>query len=209
MTAVPERLAYAAPAAPELARGLVLETLPAAAGSESRPDFMVAAGSTIVEAAAAPSCLLAPRDGDEVLCLLGGGPAVVLAVLARADGAGPAVLALPPRTEVRVQSVDFETGALAAKAGAARLEAGRLSVSGSRLELGFKILHLAAGLATAAFRSLLTRSRQLRLEVERTAAIEARDIALSAQDDLKARSGGLDLRARDSVVIDGRDLRLG
>ena len=247
MTAVLESLAdFNAPAAPELIRGLVLETLPqsgqtvagvaapfgaasggavsvcAASGghagsrpSPSRPSpgsapvFMVAVGATIVKASLAPSCLLAPQDCDEVLCLLGGGPAVVVAVLARPDPGRQAELALPARTAVKAPEIDFEAGALTAKAESARVETAGLALSGSRLELGFKYLGLAAGLVSAAFRSLLGRGRGLRLEVERSAVIEARDIDLKAQDDLSARGGGLDLRAKGSVVIDGRDLRLG
>ena len=84
-----------------------------------------------------------------------------------------------------------------------------MTLSGDHLTLRWRLVRLAARLASAAFGSFLAKSRDLRLKVEEGAAIETGRLSVKARQDLTARAESLDLRAAGPVVIDGRHLRLG
>jgi hypothetical protein len=179
--------------------------------------FLVAAEGANWTATVAASCLLAPQVGDLILVYLDqvssadliDEPRVyALAVLER-DPAKTADLTLPGPVEVKTGPLFLKPQSLAVETTSARIESQELAASGQLLRLDYKVAHFLAGLVTSVCRSLLTRARNLTLWVENSANVSSQTMRLTAQEDLLARAGGVDIKAQASVKIDGRDIRLG
>jgi hypothetical protein len=196
--------------------GLLLRALVAESGEGSLWVLVGGEEGELIEASLAPSCLLVPRLGDEVLCFIDLDKAFVLSVLERAAPEEKAELSLPGRCavsagelEFKAQKFNLEADEIQTAARAHRLKAESLCAEASVGGLNFSVLRLSAGLVLSWFRSFLNRSKSLRLEVSDNCAVKAGSIDLLAQEDLTVRSAGVDLKAEDSVKIDGRAIRLG
>ena len=188
--------------APSLFRGAVLEEL---GGGR----LMVAGESSAREAVPAASCLLAPEVGDEVLCVLDGETVFVLGVLTRIDPGAEGRVRLPGRSSLDCGELSIGSSKLSVRSAACEIEAARMTLSGDHLAIRWRLVRMAARIASAAFGSFLAKSRDLRLKVEEGAAIETGRLSVKARQDLTARAESVDLRAAGPVVIDGRHLRLG
>ncbi|MDR1395616.1 MAG: DUF3540 domain-containing protein [Deltaproteobacteria bacterium] len=169
--------------------------------------FAVQSGPAEYEAVQAASCLLAPRSGDLALAYFDEDRIYITAVLDREPG--EALLKLPDQTVVRGGRLDFQVTRLDAETQETALQADSLSLSGRLFRMDFQIVHFLAGLVSSACRSLLTRCRNLTLAAEGLTRLRSRKVRLTAEEELMVRSGGVDIQARESVRIDGRDLRLG
>jgi hypothetical protein len=165
----------------------------------------------------AASCLLAPQVGDLALIYIDSASEedlvdatrfYVLAVLTR-DPAKTADLVLPGPTEVRTGPLFLKPQSLLVETTSTRIESEEMAASGKLLRLDFKIAHFLAGLVSSVCRSLLTRARNLTVSVDNVANVSSQTLRVTAREDLLTRAGGVDIQARDSVKIDGRDIRLG
>lgn len=166
-------------------------------------------GHSLAEASVAPSCLIGPKAGDEILLYQEGPEAYILAILRRDDQSGEALLELPPKARLTSKSLTIDSPSLSAKSERIDVSSAKVSLAGSLLAFDFSIFQLAGRIMTSVFRSVFCRSRETRLEVEETAAINAGRVTLMGQEEIIARTGILDLQAKDSVKIDGRSIRLG
>ena len=114
-------------------------------------DWLVRMGSASVRARVAPSCLVTPEPGDDVLVLNGRVDWVVLAVVSRPDGRSLAVGDPSRRLLVRGRCVRVVAeDDLSMQARCARLEAEETTIAGKRLTLAGTAMTLAAGTLRAA-----------------------------------------------------------
>jgi hypothetical protein len=189
------------PSRDTLARGQVLEA--------SAQEILISSSSGLVQAHVAVSCLIRPQAGDEVLFHQDDGAAFILAVLSRSQASQEAELDLPARTRLKSGHLTLDSSSLVAKADQTQINTNKLKLRGTLLTLNFSILHLAGRIFTSVFRSFFNRSKELNLEIDDSAAINADRLRFMAQEDFVAKGGNLSLEAQDSVKIDGRSLRLG
>jgi hypothetical protein len=157
----------------------------------------------------AVSCLIRPEAGDEVLYCQDREQAFILSVLRRAQPAGEAAVILPQKTSLKNQELRIDGARLKVRSEDIEILPDQLSVKGKLMSLDFSVLTLITRLATAIFGSLLSRSKTLNLENEKTVRLATGRLSLKAEEDITARAANVDFQARDSVKIDGRAIRLG
>lgn len=151
----------------------------------------------LVRARRAAGCLLMPRQGDTVLLFLpdGGGddPAYVLSVLERPEDSGE--LALPADTTLTARSLAIRADAL--------------SMSGRVLTQAFAAVRsLAGSVLERAARRLGLYGRQID-RVSDVRETTAGRIRVAAEDGLRMRARNADIRARNSVALDGEHVKIG
>ena len=189
-------------AAPSLFRGRIIEAFDSFS-------VMVAGEGEAVKASRASSCLLRPMAGDDVLCVMDGADAFVLAVLERGCPEAPASCDLPSKTEIVSGDLLIKSKAIATQAERTDIESSRMTIKGDHLAISARLARLGARLASFAFGSFLTKTGGMRIKALETASIEAGTLNLASGGFITARSEGLDLKAQGPVSIDGQHLRLG
>ncbi|MDR1578401.1 MAG: DUF3540 domain-containing protein [Deltaproteobacteria bacterium] len=165
-------------------------------------------GLAIYRAKLAPSCLLVPQKGDLALAFVDRELVYILAILER-DAARGATIALPDEAMIAGRTLTLKPEVLALTAPVTNIQADQLRAEGRIFRLDFQIVHFLAGLVSSVCRSVLTTAKNLALRVSGSANVSSQTLLISAAEDLRARAGGVDLRAEGSVQIDGRDIKLG
>jgi hypothetical protein len=163
----------------------------------------------LLTAMTAASCLICPEIGDTVLFCADDGDAFIISVLTRTDPASGATLALPSKTLVELKDLTFKTQMLTCHSAETLLESERVNIKGSVLSLGFSLVQMAAKMLTSVCGSVLTRTRNMTVEVEKSAHINSSRLTLSAREDLITKAENVEVKAVNSVKIDGQSMRLG
>jgi len=150
-------------------------------GPDGEPHVFIGVGEERAIAAVAASCLLMPAEGDTVLLADSDGEIFVLAVLKRASG--PAHLAVPGASSVRLDAPDLH---LAARA-SLRLEAPDLDVSGDRARVKVDETRLIGRLASGVVKTLELVSDRVRSVARQvTQSADTRVTSIGRTDTLKA-----------------------
>jgi hypothetical protein len=181
--------------------GQVLET-----GEEF---YLISTSDFVFPCSLAASCPVKPQVGDEVLCCTNQENSFVLSILKRANADSEAMLNFPDKAQVNASCLTFNADNIKSHSLNTEINTQDFLVKGHNLSFSFKLIHLVSDLVTSVFRSFFNRSRNMCLKVDSTATIVTNRLVVTSEEDLSLKAGGLDLKAKDSVVIDGRSLRLG
>ncbi len=172
-------------------------------------DELVVAGPLgLVRARRAAGCLLAPERGDKVLVFLAPDDCHVLSVLEKHGDQG--ALLLPEHTEVAAaRTLSLRADSLHLASGTCTVRASLVELTGSLLRQTFASVQTRAGRLVhqagrhfAFFDRLFTRVR----DVQET---EAGRVRLRAEESLRVRARNTDVRSEDSVLVDGRTIKIG
>ena len=181
-------LDYAASSIPQpaLASGRVQQTDSGAC--------LVAGPFGLLRAQRAAGCLLEPRAGDKVALFLTAQEAWVISVLSRTADEGE--LALPARTAVRA------AGSLSLQAPSLHLQGGVLVKAFDSVRTVASKIFEKAGLRFGLFGKHAEQVSGLR-------ETKAGRMRVALDEGLRVRSGSADLKARESMRIDGGHINIG
>jgi hypothetical protein len=171
--------------------------------------FTIDTSEGLLATLAAASCLMCPEIGDTVLFCADDRDAFIISVLTRADPKSSATLALPSKTLVESNDLTFKSNFLRCHSSDTLIESEHVSIKGSVLSVGFSLVQMASKMLTSVFGSFLTRARNMTVEVEKSAHINSSRLTLSAREDLITKAENVELKAVNSVKIDGQSMRLG
>ncbi|MDR2349967.1 MAG: DUF3540 domain-containing protein [Deltaproteobacteria bacterium] len=160
------------------------------------------------EASVAPSCLLAPFPGDEVLVFSDGDILAVVAVLKRDEGS-EARLDLPARTRIGAKELEIRSERVGMFSKATEVRTGAMKIIGGFFDLKLSGVAVAAKNMFLNLGHYLSRSGVHRVEAETGASVRAKRIKMEAVEDFKAEAGNIDLKAEKVAKMDGRNVRLG
>ncbi len=176
--------------------------------------FLVSGPLGLVKAKRAASCLLQPGRGDLVL-VCHGELCHILAVLELAEEKGE--LVLPKTSTLKAHDLVLEadhdlalrgTG-LRAEARHVEVRASLVRLCGLRLEQAFRSVQTrASSLVAMAGRAFGFFGRRLE-KVDDVCETEAERMRVSTRELLRVRSRSLDMRSKDTVTVDGRNIRIG
>jgi hypothetical protein len=189
--------------APALHEGRVVGTAPGGG-------LRVQAGPWVLDAARAPSCLVAPDDGDRVLVATVGREAFVIAVLAREGGGATTVatdgdLAIVARGG-RVSVRGSEGVALAGAEVSAT--APRITLASDALDLASRAVSLVADVATTRFGAAKLVARTADAVLDRVFLRAERSFRqIEALD--QTRAGQVDVVAKDCALFRGEHTIVG
>lgn len=177
--------------------------------------FFVTSPAGLCKARRAASCLLLPAPGDTVLISLSAASCHILAVLVQKENEG--CLQLPKTCTVQAEDLSLEAGrelrltgaGLSAEARHVTVRATLCRLLGLRLEQRFETVHTKAGhLCAMAGRALSFFGRSLQ-KVDGLCETEAGRMRLTSKESLRVRSDSLDMRSKNSVVLDGEHITIG
>ncbi len=172
-------------------------------------DELVVAGPLgLVRARRAAGCLLGPERGDKVLVYLAPEDCHVLSVLEKHSDQG--TLLLPEHTEVAAaQTLSLKADNMHVSSRTCTVTAALVQLTGTLLRQTFASVQTRAGRLVhqagrhfAFFDRLFTRVR----DVQET---EAGRVRLRAEESLRVRARNTDVRSEESVLVDGRTIKIG
>lgn len=177
--------------------------------------LLVSTDMGTVPARRAAGCLLAPEAGDTVLVYAADGGSYVLSVLVKAEEAG--TLTLPRETALRADHLHIDAaetctvvaGDMETRARSFSVRASLLSFSGRLLRSTFERVHNRFGRLADMVRRRFGVYGRVVDRVEDVLDTEAGRVRLTAQDGLRLRARTADLRAKDSVTVDGDSIHIG
>lgn len=189
-------------------------------------DCIVASPSGLIRARRAAGCLLEPQPGDKVLALIAPEASYVLHVLERKDT--PARVILPSQTSletlpghpggltVRTDSIlmrgkdmRLESDSLLAEAGALDLRANVLTVTGRFLNRHFTAVRdVCAHAFQRVGRSFGLYGKRIQ-RVDDVLETTAGRVRLSAREAMRIRARDAEVRAEESVSVDGKRINIG
>lgn len=182
------------PLQPALASGRVQQA--------DRGACLVAGPFGLVRAQRAAGCLLDPRAGDTVALFLTSQEAWILSVLSRSAG-DEGELVLPARTAVRARelAISAESG-LALQAPSVRVEGGVLVQAAESVRTIASKIFEKASLRFGLFGKLAEQVSGLK-------ETKASRLRVCLDENLRVRSASADLKARESMRIDGGHINIG
>ncbi len=189
-------------------------------------DCIIASPSGLIRARRAAGCLLEPQPGDKVLALLTGEGGYVLHVLERKDS--PARVLLPSRTSL--ETLPGQSGGLTLRADAVsikgkdmRLESDSLLAEARSLELRANVLTVTGRFLNRHFTAIRDVCAHAFQRVGRSVGLYGKRIQrvddvfettagrvrLSAREAMRIRARDADVRAEESVSVDGKRVNIG
>ena len=178
-------------------------------------NFLVSGPLGLVKAQRASSCLIAPRKGDLVLLCQTPATSYILAVLALC--VDKADIVFPKESTLKGQDIVLEADKnILIKGCGVRTEARQVEVQASlvrlcgiRLEQAFRSVQTrASSLVAMAGRAFGFFGRRLE-KVDGVCETEAQRMRVSSGELIRVRSRSMDMRALDSVTLDGRNIKIG
>ncbi|MDR2405155.1 MAG: DUF3540 domain-containing protein [Deltaproteobacteria bacterium] len=154
------------------------------------------------------SLMVEPMEGDLALIFeddLGG---VLLSILERADDKATGFLRLPQKSAVNLQELKVDLSKLKLKTQEGEIHSGALTLAGALCSMRFSVISKVASKIQTFARNILTRAKSLEVEGEST-RLSGDNLTLTAQHDLRARAGLMDLKSKTSFRVDGRSISLG
>ena len=193
-------------------------------------DCIIASPSGLIRARRAAGCLLEPQPGDKVLALIAREDSYVLHVLERKDT--PARVILPSQTSLETlprqpdgqpggltlradaismkgKDMRLESDSLLASAGALDLRANVLTVTGRFLNRHFTAVRdVCAHAFQRVGRSFGLYGKRIQ-RVDDVLETTAGRVRLSAREAMRIRARDADVRAEESVSVDGNRINIG
>ena len=162
---------------------------------------LVAGPFGLVRAQRAAGCLLEPKTGDTVALFLTDQEAWIISVLARTPGEGE--LVLPARTAVRARELQISAESeVALQAPSVRIAGGVLVQAVESVRTLASKIFEKASLRFGLFGKLAEQVSGLK-------ETKASRMRVSLDENLRVRSASADLKARESMRIDGGHINIG
>lgn len=177
--------------------------------------FLVNGPLGLVKAKRASSCLVAPDRGDLVLLCQTQASSYILAVLELCNE--KADIVLPKESTFKGQDICLEADrdilfkgcGVRTEARHVEVQASLVRLCGLRLEKAFRSVQTrASSLVAMAGRAFGFFGRRLE-KVDGVCETEAQRMRVSTSELMRVRSRSLDMRSKDSVILDGRNIRIG
>jgi len=181
------------PLQPALASGRVQQA--------DRGACLVAGPFGLIRAQRAAGCLLEPKAGDTVALFLTAQEAWIISVLARTPGEGE--LVLPARTAVRARELQISAESeVALQAPSVRIAGGVLVQAVESVRTLASKIFEKASLRFGLFGKLAEQVSGLK-------ETKASRMRVSLDENLRVRSASADIKARESMRIDGGHINIG
>ncbi|MDR2354191.1 MAG: DUF3540 domain-containing protein [Deltaproteobacteria bacterium] len=162
----------------------------------------------ILDVSLAPSCLLQPEDGDQVLVLQEGETGVILAILQRAQPQALGNLKLPSRSRIKTQELGMETLNLTVVSSETQVTSRAFSLVGVLGIFHFESLSLHVRRFTRQIRHFLSRTLSYRSEAREGLELKGGRVSVQGEN-VNVDSGSVSIKAKDTAKLDGKTVLLG